>query len=138
MEELKKLHSEKLKETKDHAESSTIGSFLLKNHQETFENMKVVANDMAKISIKRFLMLSAESDGIDLLIKFGGQKIYEDKDFCEFIIKINEYFEMMRVDKEYETTEQYEYQELLIYEKFKGLLENVNKHKNETSEKLNM
>lgn len=136
MEELKKLHSEKLKETKDQAESSTIGSFLLKNHQETFENMKVVANDMAKISIKRFLMLSAESDGIDLLIKFGGQKIYEDKDFCEFIVKINEYFDMIRSDKEYDTNEQYEYQELIIYDKFKGLLENVNKYKNSTNEEV--
>ena len=136
MEELKKLHSEKLKETKDQAESSTIGSFLLKNHQETFENMKVVASDMAKISIKRFLMLSAESDGIDLLVKFGGQKIYEDQDFCEFIVKINEYFDMIRSDKEYDTNEQYEYQELIIYEKFKGLLENVNKHKNSTNETL--
>ena len=126
MEEVKKLLEEKTKETEAIANNSTVGSFLLKTHDETFNNLDVMANEMATVPIKRYLMLSAESDGIDLLIKFGGEKIFKDEDFKLFIKKMNEYFNKIREHSKLEEVEEYKYNEQLVYAKFKEMLEKVN------------
>jgi hypothetical protein len=126
MEEVKKLLEEKTKETEVIANNSTVGSFLLKTHEETFNNLDLVAHEMATIPIKRYLMLSAESDGIDLLIKIGGDKLYKDEEFKLFIKKMNEYFNKIREHSKLEEVEEYKYNEELVYAKFKELLEKVN------------
>jgi len=126
MEEVKKLLEEKTKETEAIANNSTVGSFLLKTHEEIFNNLDKMVTEMATISIKRYLMLSAESDGIDLLIKFGGDKIYKDEEFKLFIKKMNEYFNKIRENPKLEEVEEYKYNEQLVYNKFKTLLERVN------------
>ena len=126
MEEIKKLLKEKTKETEALANNSTVGSFLLKTHDETFNNLDLVAHEMATIPIKRYLMLSAESDGIDLLIKIGGDKLYKDEEFKLFIKKMNEYFNKIRENSKLEEVEEYKYNEQLVYDKFKELLEKVN------------
>ena len=125
MEEVKKLLEEKTKETEAIANNSTVGSFLLKTHDETFNNLDVMANEMATVPIKRYLMLSAESDGIDLLIKFGGDKLYKDVEFKLFIKKMNEYFNKIRENSKLEEVEEYKYNEQLVYDKFKALLEKI-------------
>ena len=126
MEEVKKLLEEKTKETKVLANNSTVGFFLLKTHEETFNNLDEMANEMATVPIKRYLMLSAESDGIDLLVKFGGEKLYKDEEFKLFIKKMNEYFNKIREHSKLEEVEEYKYNEQLIYTKFKEMLEKIN------------
>ena len=125
MEEVKKLLEEKTKETEVIANNSTVGSFLLKTHDEIFNNLDAMANEMATIPIKRYLMLSAESDGIDLLIKIGGDKLYKDEEFKLFIKKMNEYFNKIRENTKLEEVEEYKYNEQLVYDKFKAILEKV-------------
>ena len=126
MEEVKKLLEEKTKETEVIANNSTVGSFLLKTHDEIFNNLDAMANEMATIPIKRYLMLSAESDGIELLIKIGGDKLYKDEEFKLFIKKMNEYFNKIRENSKLEEVEEYKYNEQLVYDKFKAILEKVN------------
>jgi hypothetical protein len=126
MEEVKKLYAEKTKETEALANNSTVGSFLLKTHDETFNNLDLVAHEMATMPIKRYLMLTAERDGIDLLIKIGGDKLYKDEEFKLFIIKMNEYFNKIREDSKLEEVEEYKCNEYLVYNKFKELLEKIN------------
>ena len=126
MEEVKKLLEEKTKETEVLANNSTVGFFLLKTHEETFNNLDEMASEMATVPIKRYLMLSAESDGIDLLVKFGGEKIFKDEEFKLFIKKMNEYFNKIREHSKLEEVEEYKYNEQLVYAKFKELLEKVN------------
>ena len=125
MEKVKKLLEEKTKETEVIANNSTVGSFLLKTHDEIFNNLDAMANEMATIPIKRYLMLSAESDGIDLLIKIGGDKLYKDEEFKLFIKKMNEYFNKIRDNTKLEEVEEYKYNEQLVYDKFKAILEKV-------------
>ena len=125
MEEVKKLLEEKTKETEVIANNSTVGSFLLKTHDEIFNNLDAMANEMATIPIKRYLMLSAESDGIELLIKIGGDKLYKDEEFKLFIKKMNEYFNKIRENTKLEEVEEYKYNEQLVYDKFKAILEKV-------------
>ena len=126
MEEVKKLLEEKTKETEVLANNSTVGFFLLKTHEETFNNLDTMVNEMASVPVKRYLMLSAESDGIDLLVKFGGEKIFKDEEFKLFIKKMNEYFNKIREHSKLEEVEEYKYNEQLVYTKFKELLEKVN------------
>jgi len=126
MEEVKKLLEKKTKETEVIANNSTVGSFLLKTHDEIFNNLDAMANEMATIPIKRYLMLSAESDGIELLIKIGGDKLYKDEEFKLFIKKMNEYFNKIRENSKLEEVEEYKYNEQLVYDKFKAILEKVN------------
>lgn len=126
MDEVKKLLEEKTKETEVLANNSTVGFFLLKTHEETFNNLDEMSNEMATVPIKRYLMLSAESDGIDLLVKFGGDKLFKDEEFKLFIKKMNEYFNKIREHSKLEEVEEYKYNEQLVYTKFKELLEKVN------------
>lgn len=126
MEEVKKLLEEKTKETEVLANNSTVGYFLLKTHEETFNNLDEMASEMATVPIKRYLMLSAESDGIDLLVKFGGEKIFKDEEFKLFIKKMNEYFNKIREHSKLEEVKEYKYNEQLVYTKFKEMLEKVN------------
>ena len=121
MEEIKKLHNEKLKETQELANNSTVGTFLLKTHDETFQNLDLVAHDMATIPIKRYMMLSAESDGIELMLKFGADKLQQDEEFKLFIKKMNEYLKKIREDVAYEEVEEYKENETIVYDKFKSL-----------------
>jgi hypothetical protein len=121
MEEIKKLHNEKLKETQELANNSTVGTFLLKTHEETFQNLDLVAHDMATIPIKRYMMLSAESDGIELILKFGGDKLQQDEEFKLFIKKMNEYLKKIREDVAYEEVEEYKENETRVYDKFRSL-----------------
>ena len=126
MDEVKKILEEKTKETEVLANNSTVGFFLLKTHEETFNNLDEMSNEMATVPIKRYLMLSAESDGIDLLVKFGGDKLFKDEEFKLFIKKMNEYFNKIREHSKLEEVEEYKYNEQLVYTKFKELLEKVN------------
>jgi len=125
MEEVKKILAEKTKETEVLANNSTVGFFLLKTHEETFTNLDAIADEMATVPIKRYLMLSAESDGIDLLVKFGGDKLYKDEEFKLFIKKMNEYFNKIRENPKLEEVEEYKYNEQLVYAKFKELLDKI-------------
>jgi len=127
MEEIKKLHLEKIKDTEELAknlDSSTIGLFLLKTHEEIFdnlENLNIIINDMASQTIKRYLMLSGESEGIDLIQKIGGDELYKNNEFKLFIVKINEYFDKIRSNDSYISTDEYAEAEQLIYNKFKDI-----------------
>jgi len=122
MEEITKLANEKFKETQETANNSTIGEFLIKTHDETFNNLDIISHEMAIIPIKRYLTLTAESDGIDLILKLGGELLFKDENFKQFIIKMNEYFDKIKSDPEYNTVEEYKYNEELIYDKFTNLL----------------
>jgi hypothetical protein len=123
MDEIKKIHSEIEKENDELIKKSTIGIFLLKNHEEIFNNMETYVNEMASNIIRRCMMLHAESDGIDLVFKLGKpvDEIYSDENFKIFLIKINEYFEKIQSSPTYEKSEQYEMFEKLIYDKFRLL-----------------
>ena len=123
--QLKKIHSEKVKETEDQANELSIGMFLLKTHEETFANLDIISHDMATNIIKRYMMLSAESDGIDLILKVGGDKLYEDTCFKLFITKMNEYINKIREDLEYKTIDEYKNNEELVYAKFKSLFDKI-------------
>ncbi len=125
MDEIKKLAQEKYKETQKTAENSTIGEFLLKTHEETFSNIDLISHELATVPIKRYVTLTAESDGIDLIIKLGGELLYKDEIFKAFIIKMNEFLDKIRNDKEYVNVEEYKYNEELVYDKFKDLLKKM-------------
>jgi hypothetical protein len=125
MDEIKKAHSEIEKENETLIQTTTIGNFLLKNHEDVFNNMELYANDMASNTFKRFMMLNGESDGIDTVLKLETSKLYADKNFKEFILKINEYFVKIQNSAVYEKSEQTDLLEKLIYDKFRLLAEKL-------------
>ena len=125
MDEIKKAHSEIEKENEKLIQTSTIGNFLLKNHEEVFNNMDLYANDMASNTFKRFMMLNGESDGIDKILQLGSTYLYDDKDFKEFIVKINDYFIKIQNSVVFEKSEQTDLLEKLIYDKFRLLAEKL-------------
>ena len=122
MEEIKKLHAEKEKETAELLKNSSLANFLLKAHQEIFDNMDVLVNDMATNEVKRYMMLSGESDGIDLIIKLVGEELYKQEDFKIFVFKMNEYFNLIRSNENYKEKEEYKSNEELVYNKFSSFL----------------
>ena len=121
MDEIKKILNEKIKETEENANNSTIGVFLLKTHEDVFNNMDVIASDMATNSIKRYLMLMCEYDGIELLLKIGGDALYNDSNFKLFITQMNLYFDKIRNNEKYDEVEEYKENENKVYDKFKKL-----------------
>jgi hypothetical protein len=125
MDELKKKHIEIEEENKDLIQSVSIGKFLLMNHADVFNNLDTYASEMATNYIKRFMMLNGESDGIDKILQLDTKKLNEDKEFIEFIIKINEYFEKIKSNTAYEKNEQIDLLENLIYDKFRLLKEKL-------------
>jgi uridylate kinase len=125
MDEIKKLHAEKEKETAELLKTLSYASFLLKSHQETFDNVNIIAEDMAVNEIKRYMMLSAESDGIDLILKLGGEELYKQEEFKIFIQKMNEYFNKIKNNVNYKEKEEYSVNENIVYNKFKLLLEKI-------------
>jgi hypothetical protein len=125
MDEIKKILNEKIKETEENASNSTIGVFLLKTHEDVFNNMDVIAADMATNSIKRYLMLMGEYDGIELLLKIGGNEIYNDSSFKIFITQMNLYFDKIRNNEKYDEVEDYKENEKKVYDKFKNLTEKI-------------
>jgi hypothetical protein len=80
---------------------------------------------MASNFIKRFMMLNGESDGIDKILQLDTNKLNNDKEFIEFIVKINEYFEKIRSNSAYEKNDQIDLLENLIYDKFRLLKEKL-------------
>ena len=128
MDEIKKAHSEIEKQNEELIKTSTIGNFLLKNHEEVFNNIDLYANDMASNIFKRFMMLNGESDGMDKILEFSKnnvEKLYGDKDFKEFITKINEYFLKIQNSSLFEKNEEHEMIEMLIYDKFRLIAEKL-------------
>ena len=125
MDELKKKHIEIEEENKDLIQSVSIGKFLLMNHADVFNNLDTYASEMATNYIKRFMMLNGESDGIDKILQLDTKKLNDDKEFIEFIIKINEYFEKIKSNTAYEKNEQIDLLENLIYDKFRLLKEKL-------------
>lgn len=125
MDEIKKILNEKIKETEENASNSTIGVFLLKTHEDVFNNMDVIAADMATNSIKRYLMLMGEYDGIELLLKIGGDAIYNDNNFKLFITQMNLYFDKIKNNEKYDEVEDYKDNENKVYDKFKKLIEKI-------------
>lgn len=125
MEEIKKLHAEKEKETAELLQNSSYANFLLKAHQEIFDNMDIMANEMATNEVKRYMMLSAESDGIDLLIKLGGEDLFKHEDFKKFVLKMNEYFNLIQNNSNYKEKEEYKINEEIVYKKFSSFLEKL-------------
>ena len=125
MEEIKNLVNQKYKETEELSKNSTIGEFLLKTHDETFSNIDLISHEMAIVPLKRYLSLNMESDGIDLILRIGGDKLYNDENFKLFIIKINEYFDKIIQDKEYVSIEENIENENQIYDKFKSILKKL-------------
>jgi hypothetical protein len=125
MEEIKNLVNQKYKETEELSKNSTIGEFLLKTHDETFSNIDLISHEMAIVPLKRYLSLNMESDGIDLILRIGGDKLYTDENFKLFVIKINEYFDKIIQDKEYVSIEENIENETQIYDKFKSILKKL-------------
>jgi hypothetical protein len=126
MDEIKKILNEKIKETEENISNSSIGVFLLKTHEDVINNMEVIAHDMAINSVKRYLMLMGEYDGMELLLKVGGDALYKDENFKSFIKSMNQYFEKIRNDVEYNEVEEYKENENKVYNKFKVLFEKLN------------
>lgn len=126
MDELKNLFSEKLKENEELMKSTSITQFLLKNHEDVFNNMDEYANEMATVTIKRFLMLTSESDGIKLIIHLCGDNVYNHPEFKMFIEKINQYFDKIRTHPSYEQNVDYIPRETEVYDEFKTLLNRTN------------
>jgi hypothetical protein len=130
MEEIKKLHMEKIKDTEELAKnlnSSTIGSFLLKTHEEILNDsndLNILINDMASQPMKRFLMLSGESEGIDLVQKMCGEELYKNNEFKLFIVKINEYFDKIKISPSFKKVDESTKIEEDIYNKFKEIAKN--------------
>jgi hypothetical protein len=127
MEEIKKLHMEKIKDTEELAKnlnSSNIGIFLLKTHEEILNesnDLNILINDMATQPMKRYLMLSGESEGIDLIQKMGGDELFKNDEFKLFIVKINEYFDKIKTSPSYKKVEESAQIEEDIYNKFKEI-----------------
>jgi len=128
MDEIKKILNEKIKETEENISNSSIGVFLLKTHEDVINNMEVIAHDMAINSVKRYLMLMGEYDGIELLLKVGGDALYNDENFKSFIKSMNQYFEKIRNDGEYCEVEEYKENENKVYNKFKVLFEKIKQY----------
>jgi hypothetical protein len=126
MDEIKKILNEKIKETEENISNSSIGVFLLKTHEDVINNMEVIAHDMAINSVKRYLMLMGEYDGMELLLKVGGEALYKDENFKLFITYMNQYFDKIKNDVEYNAVEEYKENENKVYNKFKVLLEKFN------------
>ena len=126
MDEIKKILNEKIKETEENISNSSIGVFLLKTHEDVINNMEVIAHDMAINSVKRYLMLMGEYDGMELLLKVGGEALYKDENFKLFITYMNQYFDKIKNDVEYNEVEEYKENENKVYNKFKVLLEKFN------------
>ena len=126
MDEIKKILNEKIKETEENISNSSIGVFLLKTHEDVINNMEVIAHDMAINSVKRYLMLMGEYDGMELLLKVGGEVLYKDEKFKLFITYMNQYFDMIKNDVEYNEVEDYKENENKVYNKFKFLFEKLN------------
>jgi hypothetical protein len=95
------------------------------SNEEVFNNIELYANDMASNTFKRFMMLNGESDGIDKILQLDRNKLNNDKEFIEFIVKINEYFEKIKSNSAYEKNEQIDLLENLIYDKFRLLKEKL-------------
>lgn len=125
MDEIRKILNEKIKETEENANNSTVGVFLLKTHEDVFNNMDVIAHDMATNTVKRYLMLAGESDGIELILKIGGNEIYNDPSFKLFITQMHQYLTKIRNDEKYEEVEEYKNNENIVYNKFKVLFDKV-------------
>lgn len=125
MDDIKKLHEEKQKDTKQLLENSTFGSFLYQSHVEVFTNLDQCVTDMATNPIKRYLMLTAEFDGIELIIKLSNSEIYKDNDFKKFIMEINDYFDKIQSHEKYERVEEYNENEEKTYKKFKEIKSNL-------------
>jgi hypothetical protein len=125
MDEIKKILNEKIKETEENISNSSIGVFLLKTHEDVINNMEVIAHDMAINSVKRYLMLMGEYDGMELLLKVGGDALYNDENFKSFIKSMNQYFEKIKNDVEYNDVEEYKENENKVYNKFKLLFDKV-------------
>lgn len=127
MEEIKKLHMEKIKDTEELAKnlnSSNIGIFLLKTHEEILNesnDLNILINDMASQPMKRYLMLSGESEGIDLIQKMGGDELFKNDEFKLFIVKINEYFDKIKTSPSYKKVAESAHIEDDIYNKFKDI-----------------
>lgn len=128
MEEIKILANEKYNDTKKTAENSTIGEFLLKTHEETFSNLGLISHELATVPVKRYVTLTAESDGIDLILKVGGNLLYKDAKFKDFIVKMNDFFNKIKSDPDYQDVEEYKYNEELVYDKFKDILSKINEN----------
>jgi hypothetical protein len=126
MDEIKKILNEKIKETEENISNSSIGVFLLKTHEDVINNMDVIAHDMAINSIKRYLMLMGEYDGMELLLKVGGEPLYKDENFKSFITIMNQYFDKIIKDEQYDAVEEYKENENKVYNKFKVLFEKLN------------
>jgi len=124
MEEIKKLHMEIIKDTEELAKnlnSSNIGTFLLKTHEEILNesnDLNILINDMATQPMKRYLMLSGESEGIDLIQKMGGDELFKNDEFKLFIVKINEYFNKIKTSPSYKKVAESAQIEEDIYNKF--------------------
>ncbi len=125
MEDIKNLLNQKTKETENNAKESSLGVFLLKNHDDVFDNMDIMAHEMATTPLKRYFMLTGESDGLDLIIKLGGEKLYKDSAFKLFVTLMVQYFNKIKNDEKYVDVEEYKYNEHLIYDKFKSLFEKI-------------
>jgi preprotein translocase subunit SecA len=122
MDELKNLFSEKLKENEELMKSTSITQFLLKNHEDVFNHIDEYAEEMATTTIKRFLMLTSESDGIKLIIQLCGDNVYNHPEFKMFIKKINQYFDKIHAHPKYEQNVDYISRENEVYDEFKTLL----------------
>jgi hypothetical protein len=88
--------------------------------------MEVIAHDMAINSFKRYLMLRGDYDGMELLLKVGGEALYKDENFKLFITYMNQYFDKIKNDVEYNEVEEYKENENKVYNKFKVLFEKLN------------
>ena len=62
---------------------------------------------MATVTIKRFLMLTSESDGIKLIIQLCSDNIYKHPEFKMFIEKMNQYFNKIQLHPSYEQNVDY-------------------------------
>ena len=76
---------------------------------------------MASQPMKRYLMLSGESEGIDLIQKMGGDELFKNDEFKLFIVKINEYFDKIKTSPSYKKVAESAHIEDDIYNKFKDI-----------------
>ena len=125
MDDIKKLHEQKERETKELLKKSTLGTFLYQAHVEVFTNLDQCVLDMATNPLKRYLMLTAEYDGIELLTKLTRAEIYLESDFKKFINEINDYFDKIQSHEKYEQVEEYKENEEKTYKKFKEIKSNL-------------
>jgi hypothetical protein len=62
---------------------------------------------------------------MELLLKVGGDALYNDENFKSFIKSMNQYFEKIKNDVEYNEVEEYKENENKVYNKFKLLFDKV-------------